>query len=296
MIKRTRSKYKFYTYVWLNPLGPGKYKYGEYKFDYEPFNIGKGKGKRAYDFKRDYNNILKRILKKFSFPIVLFLKEKVIEEEAFAEEIRAIATIGRRNQGKGPLANMTDGGEGQAGRIYICSEETKQRQKEAGIKAWQSEEVKQTHKESAKNRSPDSQKTKQKKKECQTFEERSEHSKKAWITRRANGNADWSEESKQKQRESHIGKHPSEETKRRSKEARTHEERSEAGKKSSITKRMNGNNVVSEVTRQKLRESKTFEERSEASKKTWETRRRKGGVSESAKKAWETRRHRKGVP
>lgn len=37
---------KFYVYVYLDPRKPGKYKYGEYEFDYEPFYVGKGTGRR----------------------------------------------------------------------------------------------------------------------------------------------------------------------------------------------------------------------------------------------------------
>ena len=32
----------FYTYVYLDPRKPGCYECGEYKFDYEPFYVGKG--------------------------------------------------------------------------------------------------------------------------------------------------------------------------------------------------------------------------------------------------------------
>ena len=33
---------RFYVYVYLDPRKPGKYKYGEYEFDYEPVYVGKG--------------------------------------------------------------------------------------------------------------------------------------------------------------------------------------------------------------------------------------------------------------
>ena len=41
---------QFYTYVYLDPRKSGKYKYSEYKFDYEPFYVGKGCGNRYITF------------------------------------------------------------------------------------------------------------------------------------------------------------------------------------------------------------------------------------------------------
>jgi len=54
---------QFYVYVYLDPRKPGKYKYGEYEFDYEPFYVGKGKGFRfkrhltEYQLIHDKNNL-----------------------------------------------------------------------------------------------------------------------------------------------------------------------------------------------------------------------------------------------
>lgn len=46
-MKKARKKNRFYVYALLDPRKPGKYKYGEYEFDYEPFYVGKGSGDRC---------------------------------------------------------------------------------------------------------------------------------------------------------------------------------------------------------------------------------------------------------
>ena len=53
------------------------------------------------------------------------LKQNLSEDEAFKHEIYMIAVLGRRDLCTGILRNMTDGGEGCAGRVL--SEETKRR-------------------------------------------------------------------------------------------------------------------------------------------------------------------------
>lgn len=73
-----RSFDRFYVYVYLNPLKPREYKYGSYKFDYEPFYVGKGLGNRykmhLFECKRGENkhkdNTIKSILNSGLKPII----------------------------------------------------------------------------------------------------------------------------------------------------------------------------------------------------------------------------------
>jgi hypothetical protein len=122
---------RFYTYIYLNPLKPGKFNYDEFHFDYEPFYVGEGHNKRLYshlelakkkincDFlKKDimddknYNehkiNTIKKILKNNKEPIIFKLKENLTKYEAVLFEKCLIKLIGRRNKGTGPLTNLID--------------------------------------------------------------------------------------------------------------------------------------------------------------------------------------------
>lgn len=124
----------FYVYVLLDPRKPGKYIYREYSFEYEPFYIGKGHGGRVnyhltnYDLENGVNphrrNKIKKILKFTNKKEIPYkITECSSEEEAFKLEKYFICLIGRKDLGKGPLVNMTDGGEGATG--HIVSEKQK---------------------------------------------------------------------------------------------------------------------------------------------------------------------------
>lgn len=103
----------FYVYAWLRPCGA-------------PFYVGKGRGKR--DKAPKYNNpIFTRIVEKLKTDgqaaTIVRLHEGLNESEAHRLERVEIAKHGRRNNGTGILANLTDGGEGNSG--WTPSEETR---------------------------------------------------------------------------------------------------------------------------------------------------------------------------
>ena len=102
-----------------------------------PFYVGKGTGRRAWRHETDVRlhgahwnpmvlSEIKRIHKNGDSVKVDFISSNLLHEEAKVLEIETIAKIGRRNQNTGPLANLTDGGEGTVGRIFNHSEKTKE--------------------------------------------------------------------------------------------------------------------------------------------------------------------------
>ena len=102
----------FYTYILFDWLGI-------------PRLVGKGKGNRVASHwkcfdptswrKNEFVEITWIMLGEIPYIKVV---ENVTEKEAFAAEIALISAIGREDQGKGPLLNRTDGGEGVSG--YAC--------------------------------------------------------------------------------------------------------------------------------------------------------------------------------
>jgi len=148
---------KFYVYAYLDPRKLGKYVFEKdsfkIEFEYEPFYIGKGKHKRSKEHINEARNIEETGLKinKNNFPninlhkihkilkiqrtghspIVIKIQCDLSEKEAFVLETKHIQTIGRHNLKKGPLTNLTDGGEGTSNILY--SNETRQKMSKAHI-------------------------------------------------------------------------------------------------------------------------------------------------------------------
>ena len=141
---------KFYVYAYFDPRKPGHFEYSGYTFNFEPFYIGKGKDNRIYahlknelkDYRSKFNKYktskIFKILNNELKPIVAIVKSGMTESEAFYLEKNLISLIGRKNSG-GPLTNLTDGGEGSAGRIL--SDETKNKIRSKAIGRIKSKET-----------------------------------------------------------------------------------------------------------------------------------------------------------
>jgi len=105
-----------YVYIYLDTRKSGIFVYGDLLFDHEPFYIGQGKNDRyktslKHGSKYKMNKINKIIEDGYE-PRVIKLYENLNFEKAIKLEMELINLIGRRDLGKGPLVNLTDGGEG----------------------------------------------------------------------------------------------------------------------------------------------------------------------------------------
>lgn len=108
---------KFYVYVLLDPRKQGEFIYEEFKFNFEPFYVGKGTGNRTETTKQDNSNSYKfnkiNMITESGLEIITIkLSEDLTEQESFEIEINAIKKIGKIIDGKGPLVNFSDGGNG----------------------------------------------------------------------------------------------------------------------------------------------------------------------------------------
>ncbi len=119
---------EYYVYCYLDPTKPGEYSYGKYIFNYEPFYIGKGTKNRYLQHVKygGSGTFMRRKVKKLLdsniTPLIIKLFEKINNDIAIIIEKDLIQIIGRRVDAKGPLVNLTLGGEGFFG--YKRSQQT----------------------------------------------------------------------------------------------------------------------------------------------------------------------------
>lgn len=113
----------FYVYMYLDPLYPASYRVYKNDYDHTPIYIGKGKwdNKRHKDHLKDCRN--KIFENKINYwnknniePMIIILEKNLTEQEAWDLETSLILSLGRFDLGTGPLLNLTNGGEGPAGR------------------------------------------------------------------------------------------------------------------------------------------------------------------------------------
>ncbi len=128
-----KEESSYYVYALLDTRVPGPFRYGRYTFKYKPFYIGKGTKNRCYkhiaDAKKcddalDNKNQRKALAIRGIIrntgrdPDVCFVKQNMLEQDAFDLEMKLVQQIGRLQLKTGPLTNRSDGGEGQKNILY----------------------------------------------------------------------------------------------------------------------------------------------------------------------------------
>lgn len=141
-----RKTQLFYVYIYLDPQKFGRFSYENLSFLYEPFYIGKGQGKRYCDHLRRLSKLENKHFRNRILKIVeanqdvenyiLILRDSLSEQEAFELEKSLIEEIGRADLKKGPLTNLTGGGDGQRS----ISVETREKMRQAKLGRLLSEE------------------------------------------------------------------------------------------------------------------------------------------------------------
>lgn len=142
---------KFYAYVYRDPSR-----------DMEPFYVGKGKGVRSHRhfYRKDKHPMTYRLqlMKREGVSPDIEIIQAIDEGHAFFLESCLIEMFGRRDLKTGTLLNLTDGGEGECGRVQ--SDEKRAKLSAAGKNI--SVETRARRSASAKRRAPMSPETRAK--------------------------------------------------------------------------------------------------------------------------------------
>ena len=142
----------FYTYIYRDKDGV-------------PFYVGKGHGARAYAHltRKDDSHLARKIRKMRSsgFSPEIEIIPAIDESHAFFMEECCIFIIGRRDLGKGPLLNLTDGGDGVTGYRWTDAQKIAHSKAHKGQAPWNkgvspSLSVREKMSASSKQRSPES--------------------------------------------------------------------------------------------------------------------------------------------
>lgn len=180
------------------------YTYAYLREDRTRYYIGKGKGNRIY--KKSKNDIKppKNKLK------IIFLKQKLTEEEAFKHEIYMISVFGRKDLDTGILRNKTNGGEGSSGAIRSDEYRKKLSESRKGTKL-----TEETKNKIGKSMLGNAWNVGRKHSDEMRRKVSEANKRKQYIKGRK-----VSEETKKKQSESHKGKTPTEETRKKLRESK----------------------------------------------------------------------------
>lgn len=118
-----------FVYALLDPRKPGIFQYGNIKFDFEPYYIGKGaKGRigkhfTEHEIVRNRNTPKLNKIKKIKEAGFIARNYYVIidtfydDDLAYDREAELILLIGRKDKNLGPLVNLNDGGKRGYGKI-----------------------------------------------------------------------------------------------------------------------------------------------------------------------------------
>lgn len=122
------TRQEFCTYLYLDPS-----RQSALHSQGEPIYVGKGlfhKNRHLHHLTRTDRHPLTSRIKKLRKagvePIIALLANDIDEELAHLVEVEAIAKFGRKDLKKGPLLNLTDGGEGASNRVVLQSTRSKQ--------------------------------------------------------------------------------------------------------------------------------------------------------------------------